>query len=58
MFDFYDILLPHFDSLKPKVRNWLRQDMYYAYLLAADLAMFQYDGLPEDISPRFLEIFL
>lgn len=58
MFDFYDILLPHFDSLKPKVRNWLRQDMYYAYLLAADLAMFTYDGLPEDISPRYLEIFL
>lgn len=58
MYDFYDILLPHFDSLKPKVRNWLRQDMYYAYLLAADLAMFTYDGLPEDISPRFLEIFL
>lgn len=58
MSDFYDILLPHFDSLKPKVRNWLRQDMYYAYLLAADLEMFTYKNLPEEISPRFLEIFL
>lgn len=58
MFDFYDILVPHFDHLKPKVRNWLRQDMYYAYLLAADIAMFTYGGLPEDISPRYLEIFL
>lgn len=58
MSDFFDILLPHFDSLRPKVRNWLRQDMYYAYLLAADLEMFRYNNLPEEISPRFLEIFL
>lgn len=58
MSDFYDLLLPHFDSLRPKVRNWLRQDMYYAYLLSADLEMFRYNNLPEEISPRFLEIFL
>lgn len=58
MSDFYDILLPHFESLRPKVRNWLRQDMYYAYLLAADLEMFRYNNLPEEISSRFLEIFL
>lgn len=58
MSDFYDILLPHFDSLKPKVRNWLRQDMYYVYLLAADLEMFKYRKLPVEISQRYLEIFL
>ena len=58
MYDFYDILVPHFDSLKSKVRNWLRQDMYYSYLLAADLAMFTYNGLPEEIDSRYLEIFL
>lgn len=58
MSDFYEVLFPRFDSLKPKIRNFLRQDMYYAYLLAADLAMFDYEGLPEDISSRYLELFL
>ena len=58
MYDFFDILVPHFDSLKPKVQNYLRQDMYYTYLLSADLAMFQYRNLPDTIDPRYLEIFL
>lgn len=58
MVNVFDILLPHYDYLAPKVKNWLRQDLYYTYLLAADLEMFQYNGLPEDVNPRFLEIFL
>lgn len=53
----YRFLMPY-SELRPKAQQWLREDMYFNYLLAADISMFTYEGLPDSIDPRYLEIYL
>lgn len=58
MFDYLNLINPRFSQLKDRVQHYLRTDQYYSYLLSADLAMFEYDGLPDTIDSRFLELYL
>ena len=51
--DFYE-----YSKCKEKIKNYLLQNVYYRYLLNADLMMFEYDDLPEDIDRKFLESYL
>lgn len=53
----YKFMMPY-SELRPKLQHYLREDSYFWYLLTADISMFTYDGLPESIDPRFLEIYL
>lgn len=52
------VLIPRYGELKPKVQQWLREDLYLSYLLCADISMFTYEDLPEEIEPRYLEMWL
>lgn len=52
------VFIPRYSRMKEKYKNWAREDMYMSYLLSADISMFEYDGLPDDLDPRFIEMWL
>lgn len=52
------VFIPRYSRMKEKCKNWAREDMYMSYLLSADISMFEYEGLPEDLDPRFIEMWL
>lgn len=49
---------PSYSYMKAKTQNMVREDFYFSSLLLADEMMFEYDNLPESISPKFLEDYL
>lgn len=52
------ILIPRYSKLKEKLKNFVREDMYLNYLLSADISMFEYEGLPDELDPRYIEMWL
>ena len=52
------IFIPRYSHMKEKYKNWAREDMYMSYLISADISMFEYSGLPGDLDPRFIEMWL
>lgn len=50
--------IPRYSKMKEKWKNYTREDMYMSYLISADITMFEYDGLPEELDPRFIEMWL
>lgn len=47
-----------FNEAKAKIQKWNLNTMYYWYLLHCDLAIFEYENLPESIDPGYLERYL
>lgn len=52
------IFVPSFSWFKQRWQNKLREDHYFDILLQSDLSMFAYEGLPEGLDPRWIEMYL
>lgn len=52
------LLIPRYSKLKEKYKNYMREDMYLSYMLSADVSMFEWSGLPDELDPRYIEMWL
>lgn len=47
-----------YGEMSAKAKHMYNAATYFNYLLNIDITMFEYEGLPESIDPRFVEIYL
>lgn len=52
------IFVPSFSWFKQRWQNKLREDHYFDILLQSDISMFTYEGLPDGLDPRWIELYL
>lgn len=52
------IFVPSFSWFKQRWQNKLREDHYFDILLQSDISMFAYEGLPDGLDPRWIELYL